>query len=203
MSIQIVIASNSSDFRRIIKAALEPISELEVCAEVTALDEVPAIIHEFKPELVLLESSLVESGREFEPHVVQFQGHEVRIVSVRRLDDGGLELASAEGFSVRVEDGEITNQLARALLIVSGMEIDPKGGENLAEEAQVVEQLTDKELEILEMMAEGKPNSEISEDLVISENTVRFHISHILKKLAVTNRTQAVVEAIKKRILKI
>lgn len=203
MSIQIVIASNSSDFRRIIKAALEPISELEVCAEVTALDEVPAIIHEFKPELVLLESSLVESGREFEPHVVQFQGHEVRIVSVRRLDDGGLELASAEGFSVRVEDGEITNQLARALLIVSGMEIDPKGGENLAEEAQVVEQLTDKELEILEMMAEGKPNSEIAEDLVISENTVRFHISHILKKLAVTNRTQAVVEAIKKRILKI
>lgn len=203
MSIQIVIASNSSDFRRIIKAALEPISELEVCAEVTALDEVPAIIHEFKPELVLLESSLVESGREFEPHVVQFQGHEVRIVSVRRLDDGGLELASAEVFSVRVEDGEITNQLARALLIVSGMEIDPKGGENLAEEAQVVEQLTDKELEILEMMAEGKPNSEISEDLVISENTVRFHISHILKKLAVTNRTQAVVEAIKKRILKI
>lgn len=203
MSIQIVIASNSADFRRIIKAALEPIPDFEVCAEVTALDEAPAIIHEFKPELVLLESSLVESGREFEPHVVQFQGHEVRIVSVRRLDDGGLELASAEGFSVRVEDGEITNQLARALLMVSGMEIDPKGGENLAEDAQVVESLTDKELEILEIMAEGKPNSEIAEDLVISENTVRFHISHILKKLAVTNRTQAVVEAIKKRILKI
>ena len=157
MSIQIVIASNSSDFRRIIKAALEPISAFEVCAEVTALDEVPAIIHEFKPELVLLESSLVESGRGFEAHTLQFPGHEVRIIVIHRLEEDSLEITGSGGEPIKVNNlvleqlADTHLMLAMKLVINLCIENQKLNTENMLDET-----LTKKELEVLKLVAEGK-----------------------------------------------
>lgn len=58
--------------------------------------------------------------------------------------------------------------------------------------------LTDREIEVLEMMARGNNNRTIGEKLFISEKTVKNHVSSILKKLEVNDRTQAVIYAIKK-----
>ncbi|MGX7727757.1 MULTISPECIES: helix-turn-helix domain-containing protein [unclassified Rhodococcus (in: high G+C Gram-positive bacteria)] len=56
------------------------------------------------------------------------------------------------------------------------------------------EPLTGREHEVLGMMAAGASNAAIGRDLFISANTVRFHVSNILRKLAVTNRTAAVAK---------
>ena len=57
--------------------------------------------------------------------------------------------------------------------------------------------LTERELEILKLVAQGLPNQEIAETLVISERTVRTHVSNILSKLHLANRTQAALYAVR------
>jgi len=56
---------------------------------------------------------------------------------------------------------------------------------------------TDREHEVLELMAQGKENAEIAASLVISEQTVKFHVGNSYTKMGVTSRTAAVVEAIR------
>jgi NarL family two-component system response regulator LiaR len=59
------------------------------------------------------------------------------------------------------------------------------------------EPLTEREVEILKLIAQGLPNQEIAEKLVISERTVRTHVTNILSKLHLANRTQAALYALR------
>jgi LuxR family maltose regulon positive regulatory protein len=59
----------------------------------------------------------------------------------------------------------------------------------------LVEQLTDRELEILRLVAAGTPNQAIAEQLVVTIDTVKKHITHLLAKLGAANRTEAVARA--------
>ena len=59
----------------------------------------------------------------------------------------------------------------------------------------LVEQLTARELEILVLLATGTPNPRIAEELVITVDTVKKHVSHLLAKLGAANRTEAVTRA--------
>jgi DNA-binding NarL/FixJ family response regulator len=58
-------------------------------------------------------------------------------------------------------------------------------------------ELTDREREILRLVAAGKPNKEIAAELVISEHTARTHVSNILRKLGLASRTQAALWAVR------
>ena len=59
----------------------------------------------------------------------------------------------------------------------------------------LVEQLTSRELEVVEMLAAGKSNQAIARELVVTVNTVKKHVSHLLGKLGAANRTEAVARA--------
>jgi ATP/maltotriose-dependent transcriptional regulator MalT len=59
----------------------------------------------------------------------------------------------------------------------------------------LIEELTDRELEVLRLLARGMSNAEIAADLVVSVATVKWHVRNILGKLGVTRRTQALVRA--------
>jgi DNA-binding NarL/FixJ family response regulator len=61
--------------------------------------------------------------------------------------------------------------------------------------------LTDRELEVLRVMAEGRSNRGVADSLGIAENTVRIHVAHILQKLGAEDRTQAVIMAIQRGIV--
>jgi len=65
------------------------------------------------------------------------------------------------------------------------------------------EQLTERETEILQLMARGAANKEISAQLSISESTVKTHISNIFQKLGVNDRTEAVTQALKRGIIRL
>ena len=72
-----------------------------------------------------------------------------------------------------------------------------------AEDQQIIDSLTRRELEILKLLAIGKFNREIATELIISERTVKNHISNIFKKLGVADRTQAAVFAIRNDLIDI
>lgn len=64
-----------------------------------------------------------------------------------------------------------------------------------------IEELTDRELEVLHLLAQGMPNKEIAAHLIISERTAKFHVNSIMGKLGATNRTEAVVLAAQRGLI--
>src|SRR4029453_7817181 len=74
-----------------------------------------------------------------------------------------------------------------------------------AEEKQNIPapKLTDRELEVLKLVAQGMSNKEIADDLFISENTVKNHVRNILEKLPLHSRMEAVVYAVREKLLDI
>ncbi|PSB11539.1 hypothetical protein C7B62_05240 [Pleurocapsa sp. CCALA 161] len=77
--------------------------------------------------------------------------------------------------------------------------IPPAVGAKLAERINLP-QLSDREREVLKLMSEGQTNQGIAEKLSLSESTVEFHINNIFSKLGVSDRTQAVLIAIRRSI---
>jgi DNA-binding NarL/FixJ family response regulator len=65
------------------------------------------------------------------------------------------------------------------------------------------EPLSDREMEVLQLMAKGLSNKEIGRSLWIGETTVKTHVSHILRKLGQADRTQAVLAAVKAGIVRL
>lgn len=64
-----------------------------------------------------------------------------------------------------------------------------------------IEELTERELEVLRLLAQGMPNKEIASHLIISERTAKFHVSSIMSKLGATNRTEAVALAAQRGLI--
>ena len=71
----------------------------------------------------------------------------------------------------------------------------PPQGRAAAVQPGLVEPLTDRELEVLRLLAAGKPNQSIAQDLFVALNTVKKHVTHVLGKLGAANRTEAVARA--------
>ena len=71
----------------------------------------------------------------------------------------------------------------------------PRGRAGTAGVADLVAPLSDRELEVLRLLAAGKPNQQIAEELVVALNTVKKHVAHILDKLGAANRTEATARA--------
>ena len=69
------------------------------------------------------------------------------------------------------------------------------------ERADVVEALTDREMDVLRLIAQGKSNREIAREFVLSEKTVKTHVSNILAKLHLADRTQAALYAVRNRLV--
>lgn len=119
------------------------------------------------------------------------------------LDDTGLAgaalAAGARGLLPRRIDPE---QLQLALMSVAGglLVIGPELADALSATVALpveplVEELTAREMDVLQLMAEGAANKEIARQLAISENTVKYHVNAILGKLEAQSRTEAVVRA--------
>ena len=84
------------------------------------------------------------------------------------------------------------------------LQIDPVVARRLtslhsqAQDDDPISELTPRELDVLRLVAAGKPNKQIAVELVISERTVRTHVSRILRKLGLSSRTQAALWAVRK-----
>jgi two-component system response regulator DegU len=94
---------------------------------------------------------------------------------------------------------ELALQLIQSLASKSSQHVGPptapEGGD--AASTPLPHKLTSRELEVLRLLAQGKTNQDIAEDLIISRATVKVHVQRIIAKLEVSDRTQAIVRAFK------
>lgn len=98
-----------------------------------------------------------------------------------------------------IRSGEISGELP----VLGRVGVDSGSGGTKASSVGWIEPLTAREQEVLEAMAQGMSNKEVSTALGISEKTVKVHVSHILSKLGVYDRTQAILAASKRGLIQI
>jgi two-component system, NarL family, response regulator DegU len=221
MTTSIVIIDDHQLFREGVKRILEFDANFEVVAEGDDGCDALALVENYHPDVVIMDINMpklngVEATREL---IESYPDSKVIILSIHD-DENYVSHAlktGATGYLLKEMDADA---LVEAVKVVAdgGSYLHPKVTHNLVKEyrrlalGEATEEgvqfqqmevrrplhlLTRRECEVLQMLADGKSNRGIGEALFISEKTVKNHVSNILQKMNVNDRTQAVVEAIK------
>jgi DNA-binding NarL/FixJ family response regulator len=172
------------------------------------------IVEEMAPDVIVMDLNMPGmSGVEVTRRLIErMPASKVLVVSVSAQEDDVTEaiLAGASGYVLK--DGPVEEVVAGIQAAAQGESlISPRIAtmllrrirtDDAAEpDAPAQTLLSERELEVLQLVAEGKGNHEIGETLFIGQSTVRNHISSILMKLQVENRVQAAVRAVRDRIV--
>ena len=107
--------------------------------------------------------------------------------------------AGARGYLLK--DTSETEMVAAILEVAAGKRYIPRDIAARLANRMLRNDLTSRELEVLELLAQGSTNKQIARALEISDNTVRCHVNNIMEKLQVSDRTEAVANALKKGVL--
>jgi DNA-binding NarL/FixJ family response regulator len=187
---------------------------VEVAAQAGNGADAIRIVEEMAPDVIVMDLNMPGmSGVEVTRRLIQrMPASRVLVVSVSAQEDDVTEaiLAGASGYVLK--DGPVEEVVAGIQAAARGESlISPRiatmllrriRSEEPAESDSPAESpLSERELQVLQLVAEGKGNHEIAEELFIGQSTVRNHISSILMKLQVDNRVQAAVRAVRDRIV--
>jgi two-component system, NarL family, response regulator DegU len=221
MSTKIVIIDDHQLFREGVKRILEFEKSFQVVAEGDDGSEALGLVQEYQPHVVIMDINMpqmngVEATREL---VEKYPDTKVIILSIHD-DENYVTHAlktGACGYLLKEMDADALIEAVR-VVADGGSYLHPKVTHNLVNEyrrlaagvsgggggyvptheiRRPLHLLTRRECEVLQMLADGKSNRGIGEALFISEKTVKNHVSNILQKMNVNDRTQAVVVAIK------
>ncbi len=222
MPAQILIADDHELVRDGIKRMLGYEEDLEVVGEASNGRQAVELCRRLKPDLVLMDVRMPEMDGLEATSAIKAERPEVSVlvISTYRNLDYLLEAieAGAAGYVLkdapnrqltnamrRALDGEsplnqeLALQLIQRLASKTSQSAEPppasEGGD--AASIPLSNQLTSRELEVLGLLAQGKTNQDIAEDLLISRSTAKVHVQHIIAKLEVSDRTQAIVRAFK------
>lgn len=197
--IHIVIVDDHELFRQGVRQSLKA-AELEVVGEGGSAEEALAVIQETAPDLVLLDVNMPGgSGLDILPRLQQELPATKVIVLTVSEDEETLFAAFKLGASGYVVKGVGSEELVSVVKTVHAGEtyVSPGvAGRILADMAKVrqvagLPDLSDREQEILERIADGRTNKEIAGELFLSEKTVKHYVTNILTKLHVRNRVEA------------
>lgn len=213
IKIKILIADDHSMVRQGLKQILELEKDITVLAQASNGNEAVRLARECKPDIILMDinmpvtnglQAIKEIKQEKMPcKVIVLTIHEDREYLFKTLQMG------AEGYVLKDAEPAVLIEAIRN--VYNGQSyIQPNMTRELVKEFNRVtlhekekneeNKLTPREIEVLELIAEGMINKEIAKQLYISEKTVKNHVSNIFKKLQVSDRTQAAIYAFKHNI---
>lgn len=203
---RILIADDHTLFRGGLQALFGSLPDIEVVGEASTGAEAVSLAEELQPDVVLMDIQMPElNGVEATRQIVQTSPHIGVIVITMLEDDESLFAAMRAGARGYVLKGADQEEMLRAIRAVSRGEalFGPDIAEQLTRFFNVSNspavtafpELTDREREVLQLLAQGLSNQEIAGRLVITVKTVRNHVSNIYSKLQVADRVQAIIRA--------
>jgi two-component system nitrate/nitrite response regulator NarL len=209
--IRLVVVDDHALFRRGLIALLSEMSEFEIVGEAgDGADAVPIILKQ-QPHVVLLDINMPGMDGLQTLEALAQTDSEARIlmltISQQEQDLIGAIVAGASGYLLKNAEPDIlrrTIQQVAAGKSVLSPEMTERVFDLMRREpvSTAPDLLSERELDVLRCLARGLTTSQIALDLFISENTVKTHIRHILKKMGVNNRAEAVAKAIEAGFLK-
>jgi DNA-binding NarL/FixJ family response regulator len=207
VSIRILVADDQSMVRAGFRMLLSREDDIEVVAEASNGLEAVEKAARFSPSVVLMDIRMPElDGLEATRRILASEeAARILILTTFDLDEYVYEAlrAGASGFVLKDDPPE---QLLGAIRIVAGGDalLSPAITKRVIKQfariprpdpPKQLEELTERELDVFRLIARGLSNAEIGEQLYISDTTVKTHITHILQKLDLRDRVQAVVLA--------
>ncbi|GMA23038.1 DNA-binding response regulator [Luteimicrobium album] len=204
MTTRVALVDDESLVRAGLRAIIVAEDDLEVVGEAGDGSEVLALVAETRPDVLLLDVRMphVDGITALRALLARYPDARVLVVTTFENDDHVLDAlaAGAHGFLLkRARPEEIVHAVrvvARGDSLVVPATVRrlavgrPPSGDLRAEA-----RLTDREAEVLQLVATGRSNQEIADDLFLGVETVRTHVANVLAKLGVRDRTQAVVRA--------
>lgn len=212
--IRVLLADDHTLFRKGLRTLLEQMPDMEVVGEVASGAEAVAQAQALVPDVILMDIQMPGTNGIEATRVILKENPHIGVILVTMLDDpesifSGMR-AGAKGYVLKEADPD---ELRRALEAAYRGEIIlyPNVAQKLLEYSPPAqkpqppglpyEQLTQRELQVLQLAAQGLSNKEIAGDLVISEKTAKNHIANIFSKLQVNDRTQAILYALRKGLV--
>lgn len=205
--IRIVIADDHPLFREGLRALLASIPDTEVVGEASTGDEAIAVAAEAQPDVLLMDIQMPGiNGVEATRRIVHTSPHIGVIMLTMFADDDLVFAAVRAGARGYILKGADQSEVLRAIRSVANGEalfgpaiaarlISYFSGLTPGMAPRAFPELTDREREVLNLIAQGYNNLEIAGRLVLSPKTVRNHVSNIFSKLQVADRAQAIIRA--------
>lgn len=200
MSIRILVADDHPIVRDGLVAVLSTQPDFEVVGEAGTGVEVLAAVAADPPDIVLLDLEMPQLDGVGTLMQLRARGDQVRAIVFTAFDTDDRIVdavkAGAQGYLLK---GAPRDELFNAIRIVhrGGTLLQPVIASKLVTRLKdpAPEPLTERESEVLVLVAQGLSNRAIAEELVVTERTVKFHVSSIMAKLGAANRTEAVALA--------
>jgi len=206
-TIRILVADDHPMFRSGLCTLVRSAADMELIGEAANGDEVVALAADLRPDVILMDVKMpglsgIEATRQ-----ITATNPETRVLVITMFEDDHLVFtalrAGARGYVLK--DGDESEILRAIRAVASGEAIfSATVAQRLIEffsspwptvPANLFPELTEREREILNLIAQGRPNSEIAQRLFLSPKTVANHVSNIFAKLQVADRAEAIVRA--------
>jgi DNA-binding NarL/FixJ family response regulator len=190
---------------------MEGAGGVNVVGEAATGSEILRVVKETEPDVVVLDIRMPEMDGLEAARQIRAQAPETQVVMLTAYDDRHFVVeavrAGARGYVLKTRDAEHLVQAVR-LAAAGNMVIDPELVVALAEELSTAKEsdrtvftLTQREMEVLQLLAFGYTNRDIGRRLYISPDTVKTHLEHIYQKLGASDRTAAVAEALRRQLI--
>ncbi len=205
--VRVLIADDHTLFRHGIRALLASVTDIELVGEAATGEEAVAQAAALRPDVVLMDIKMPRMNGIEATRRVLAETDRVAVVVLTMLEDDDSVFAAmragARGYVVKGADEAEMLRVVRAVAAGEAL-FGPAIAERLmaffaetgpVAKARAFPGLTERERDVLGLVARGHSNAEIADRLFLSPKTVRNHISSIFDKLQVTNRAQAIVRA--------
>ncbi|MGI1660224.1 MAG: response regulator [Desulfitobacterium sp.] len=209
--IKVLLVDDHSIVRDGLKLILQLSDQIEVCGEAGNLQETLLMIEKVKPDVILLDFKLPDGDGVSGCTRIKSQFPRVKIIILTAYSQDHLVLetirSGADGYLLKnIKSEELIKNIIK---VYEGASVlDSSVTETVfnhitvsGDKVEITEKFSPRETEILKMLSSGKANKEIADALAISEKTVRNYISHIFRKLNVSNRTEAASYWLRKNTL--
>lgn len=211
MSTSILIVDDQILFREALRTLLETQEDFAIIGEAANGNEAIAMTQEFSPEVILMDLRMPEMDGVKAIEIIHAAYPEIRIIMLTTFDEDealfkGLK-AGAVGYLLKdMKSEQLFTSIRTAargeyILAPSAMSklvekvTQLEASKNREPDTSLIEPLSQREIEVLSLIAIGFSNKEIALKLVISEGTAKNHVSSILSKLGARDRLQAVIKA--------
>ena len=208
-SIRLVLVDDHRVVRRGLRSYLEAFPDVIVVGEASSGEEALEKIEAWLPDVVIMDLLMSGGidGIEATRRIRSITPHTQVVVLTAYTDDArvvGALRAGAIGYVRKEADPEVLLAAVRAAARGQSM-LDPAIAgsvlQDLVSSVKVRDDLTEREMEVLRLLAHGRTNREIAEELVVGAETVKTHVGNILAKLHLAHRTQAVIHALKQGLI--
>jgi NarL family two-component system response regulator LiaR len=203
MTVRILITDDHGVVRQGLRMFLSLDPELEVVGEAENGEEALTMARELKPDVVFMDLLMPVMDGIAATEAIRRELPDVEVIALTSvLEDvsvSGAVRAGAIGYLLKDTEADA---LGRAIKAAADgqVQLAPEAAARLMREVRAPEspeELTERETEVLQLVARGRANKQIAQELFVGEKTVKAHVSSILMKLGVQSRTQAALHAVR------